>query len=115
MEVRDGHAGIRTDVEGEAVSALGKALVAGDLLGEDEQPGENFGVAPIERAGVVDVLLRDEEDVDWRPGVDITDGEGMGVFGDLGRGHLTRVHPAEEAIGHHGADSTAGKREAHQR
>ena len=56
VEVRDGHAGVFADVEGEAIAAVGDALRFGDLVRDSEHAGERGGVVVSDVTGVGDVL-----------------------------------------------------------
>lgn len=100
VEVVDGHPGGIADVEGEAVALFPHAFHAGDILGEDEEAREHFGVVPFEIAGVIHVLFGDDQAMDRGARVDIADGEGVVVFGDTVDGDFAPVHAAEEAILH---------------
>lgn len=102
MEVVDGHAGGVADVECEAVAGLPDAFDAGDVFCEDEHASEGFGVAPLDLAGALDVGFWDDEAMDGSAGVDVADGEGVGIFGYFCDGDFAPLHAAKEAVRHGG-------------
>lgn len=94
----NGHTGSVADVERETVAGFVDALEAGNLGSEHEQPGEELAVGPLDVLRRRDVLAGDDEGMDRGARVDVADGEGVVVLGDLLDGDLAGGHFAEQAI-----------------
>ncbi len=100
VEVIDGHPGCVPYVESEPVAALPNPLHARNVFGENEEAREEFGVVPLELTGAFHVLPGNDQAVDWRARVDITNREGVFVLGDELDGDLATGHTTEEAVLH---------------
>ena len=93
----DGLAAVGAGVDDEAVAAF-EVLGAGDLGGGGEQFAEQGGVLGQGVGMGGDVALRDDEDVHGRLGVDVGEGEGVGIVVQARDGNCSGDDLAEEAV-----------------
>ncbi len=97
VEVFDGLAAVGAGVDDEAVAAF-EVLGACDLAGSGEKLAEQRGIFGQSVGVGGDVALWDDEDVHRRLGVDVGEGEGVGIVVQARDGDFTGDDLAEQAV-----------------
>ncbi len=95
-----GLAGVGAAVADDA-EAAGQSLLRGDLRADREAVARQRGVVVIYFRDGSDVLLRDDQDVRRRLGIDVPEGVAEFVLIDLCAGDLTGNDGAEQAVVFH--------------
>ena len=99
MQMEHRLAGVRADVVHRAVAVLDAALAA-EFRGDQVRIADDLGIFRLRGVDSGKVLLRNNQDVGRRRGIDVLEGKHLVVFINFLRGNLPLHNAAKDAVIH---------------
>lgn len=85
-------------VHHQPVTMLGEALLCGELFGGEKQLADQHGIIALQIIDRGDMFARNDQDVGRRLGVEITKGDDIPIFIDLGGWDLAINNLAKDTV-----------------
>lgn len=102
VKVRDRVPRVLADVEDQAIPRIGDAIGGGDRLGGHQHVGQDLRVGGADHPGMFDVAFRNHQHMGGRRRVEVTKGQAVVGFVNLGGRNFPGNYSTEDACSGHG-------------